>query len=391
MRILLGVTGGVAAYKALEVARQLIKLGHLVQVVATQNSLRFVGATSFEALTGNRLYSDLFADANEVPHVELAKTDLILVVPATASFIAKYAHGIADDLLLNVLLASKAPVIIAPAMHTEMWQHPATQANLETLSQRLVNIIEPGVGALTSGDFGKGRLAEVAEILAAVSALSEPRESSQSRKTRQSVVITAGGTREPIDAVRFIGNESSGRQGVAIARALVDQGFDVTLIGANIPDPKIESVYFIAVKSHTDLKAALANLNPDYLVMAAAVSDFSMPKSDEKLSRDEGLVLALEPTEDLVANFAKSKPQTRVIAFAAETLTDQPLRRAALEKLKRKGVVAVVANPTSAIGSETNQGFVVTEDGWREFAGTKSETAEQIIEALRDLNVIVRN
>lgn len=388
MRILLGVTGGVAAFKSLEVLRGLVKSGHDVTAVLTQNALRFVGRTSFEALSGNPSYSDLFEDASEVPHVRLAKTDLILVVPATASFIARYANGIADDLLLNVLLASTAKVVIAPAMHTEMWQHPATVQNLETLKSRGVLIIEPEFGALTSGDVGQGRLAAVERIIE--TALGHVSETEVKGTAQESswAVITAGGTREPIDDVRFLGNFSSGMQGVELARALVDSGWRVTLVGANIPNPQLPGVEFVAVRTHADLEAAISPLNPDLLLMAAAVSDFSTEPSRGKIKRNQQLELRLSPTSDIVAGFVKTHPATRTIAFAAEAARAGELLEAGLEKLRRKGVLAVIANNLDAIGSARNDGYVITAEGSRHFSGSKAECAHQIIKALEELNVI---
>ena len=230
MHILVGVTGGIAAYKAAGVIRGFTELGHSVKVLPTQNALRFIGATTLEALSHNVVDSDLYSDVESVKHIALAQeADLIVVAPATAAFIARYAAGIADDLLLNVLLATKAKVVVAPAMHTEMWQHQATVKNIETLRSRGVLVLDPAVGRLTGDDSGPGRLPEPEEIVAFALATSAKQDLKGVR-----VTIAAGGTREPIDTVRFIGNRSSGKQGLALADAAVARGADVKLIAINL-------------------------------------------------------------------------------------------------------------------------------------------------------------
>lgn len=384
MRVVLGVTGGIAAFKSLEVLRALVKSGHTVETVVTANALRFVGRTSFEALSGNKCHTDLFEDTSEVPHVSLAKTDLVLVAPATASFIARYANGLADDLLLNVLLATKARVVVAPAMHTAMWQHPATVRNLDLLRSRGVEIVEPEYGELTSGDVGQGRLADSREIV------ERALRPSQNVGTGSGVpvVVTAGGTREPIDSVRFLGNNSSGLQGIELARALAASGYQVTLVGANILDPKLEGVEFVYVSTHAELSEALERLNPEALFMSAAVSDFSVAPIVGKIKRSETLQLSLTPTEDIVAGFARSHPNCRVVAFAAEDASGAALLDLGRQKLIRKGVRAIVANPIGAIGSSTNSGYVVSEHDAIEFTGTKREAASQILSALKRLSVL---
>lgn len=384
MRVVLGVTGGVAAFKSLEVLRGLVKAGHSVETVVTANALRFVGKASFEALSGHKCHSDLFEDAANVSHVALAKTDLVLVAPATASFIARYATGIADDLLLNVLLATKARVVIAPAMHTEMWQHPATVRNLEILRERGVEIIGPTSGELTSGDVGQGRLAEPQAILAAAHSSADLSSISK----REWVVITAGGTQEPIDDVRFLGNRSTGVQGIELARVFAESDYRVTLIGCNIANPNLNGVEFLHAKSHADLQSSLKTLQPHLLIMNAAVSDFTVVPVQGKIKRKGGLHLNLLPTDDIVADFAKRNPNCRVIAFAAENHSDAELLIAGREKLVRKGVAALVANPVSSIANDTSRGFVITSTAHESFSGTKRESALQILESLRSLNVI---
>ena len=384
MRILLGVTGGVAAFKSLEVLRALKKLGHTVEVVATPNALKFVGKASFEALSGTVCHSEMYEDTEKVLHVALAKVDLVIVAPATASFVARYAHGIADDLLLNVLLATTARVVIAPAMHTEMWAHDATQTNIETLIKRGVEIVEPEFGELTSGDVGKGRLAAVERIVElALASRTRPASASKNH-----AVVTAGGTREAIDDVRFIANSSSGKQGVSLARELNHRGYSVTLIGANLEDPLIPGVEFISVSSHKELAEAMWHQQPNLLLMNAAVSDYSLSKIEGKLRRGGELVLKLEPTTDLVSNFARERPACKVIAFAAEPGDDSAVRAAGLAKLHRKSVAAIVANPTSAIGADKNSGWVLTKTGSIAFSGSKHEAAVQILDALESLDVL---
>lgn len=387
MRVILGVTGGIAAYKSLEILRLLTKSGHQVETVVTQNALKFVGATSFEALSGNRCHSDLYEDAVGVPHVALAKCDLIIVAPATASFIARFANGIADDLLLNVLLATRATVVIAPAMHTEMWQHPATQENLQRLMARGVLVVNPAFGELTSGDTGQGRLASPDVIVA--DALRAVRTPKRSRSYR--AVVTTGGTREPIDDVRYLGNASSGVQGVELARQLASRGLEVTLIGANIDNPQIANVEFLRIETHEELAEALGETHPDLLLMAAAVSDFRVQKQSGKIRRSESLNLHLEPTSDIVAEFAATNKQCAVVAFAAEPVEGEALIEVGREKLHRKSAFAVVSNSIKAIGSANNQGYLVTAERSYPFSGSKAACAAQIVEALEGLKVIPRN
>ena len=365
-----------------------MKAGHEVETVVTSNALRFVGKTSFEALSGKPCHTELFENASEVPHIQLAKTDLVLVAPATASFIAKYANGIADDLLLNILLATKARVVIAPAMHTEMWQHPATVENLEKLRRRGVEFVDPEFGELTSGDIGQGRLAGSDRIIEVALSVAAAPAGRVAERPQRSVVITAGGTREPIDDVRYLGNHSSGLQGIELARAFGLDGWRVSLIGANIGNPKLPGVEFVAVSTHAELKQALASLNPDLLVMCAAVSDFTISPHVGKLSRDQGLKLDLLPTSDIVAEFALTHRDSKVVAFAAEAANGDELLHAGREKLLRKGVAAIVANNLGSIGSVRNQGYVITPVDQRDFSGTKAQCATQILRSLRELNVI---
>ena len=250
LQIVLGVTGGIAAYKATGVIRLFSEAGHSVKVIPTENALRFIGATTLEALSHNSVDPDLYSDVADVKHVQLGQqANLIVVAPATANFIAKLAAGIADDLLGNTILASNAPVLIAPAMHTEMWLNPATIANIETLRSRGIHILEPAEGRLTGEDTGIGRLPEPEQIVAAALALVTSQDLSD-----KEILITAGGTREAIDPVRFIGNHSSGKQGIALARAAASRGAKVTLIGANIEPVSLPNLRFIPVQTATQLE-----------------------------------------------------------------------------------------------------------------------------------------
>lgn len=366
--------------------RLLLKAGHSLETIATSNALRFVGSASLEALSGKKIHTDLFDDPASVPHIQLAKTDLVLVAPATASFIARYAYGLADDLLLNVLLATNALVVIAPAMHSEMWNHAATQQNVQTLRNRGVHVIEPVIGALTSGDFGVGRLADVHSIVTAISELG-----GLDSAPGHSVVVTAGGTRERIDDVRFIGNASTGRQGVSLAFALSRQGYKVTLIGANMTDPNIESVSFQSVESHADMAKAMRSTPCEILIMAAAVSDFKVTPVEGKIRRSGVVNLELTPTEDLVKAYKSENPDTTVVAFAAEPASGEELISAARQKLQRKGADAVIANPISAVGSDWNEGYVTVMEQAIQFKGHKAQVSEQIISALQLLNVLPKN
>src|ERR671910_2366567 len=268
-RVILGVAGGIAAYKAAELLRELTETGHDVRVVPTAGALRFVGEATWAALSGHPARTDVWADAAEVPHVRLGRqADLVVVAPATADLLARAAHGLADDLLTNVLLTARCPVLLAPAMHTEMWEHAATQANVATLRARGAHVLEPAVGRLTGADTGKGRLPEPADIFAVAVALLEPVRDLLGRH----VVISAGGTREYLDPVRFLGNRSSGRQGYALATTAAARGAKVTLVAANTALPDPAGVDVVRVVSTAELRdAVLAAAAPaDAVVMAAA-------------------------------------------------------------------------------------------------------------------------
>lgn len=372
MRILLGITGGIAAYKAANLVRLLKEAGHDVTVLPTQNALKFIGETTLEALSGKNIDLDMYHDVADVRHVELGQqTDLIIVAPATASFLARLASGIADDLLLNAILASTAPVVVAPAMHTEMWQNPATQANVSTLQNRGIRVMEPAVGRLTGKDSGPGRMPEPEEIADfALSGL--PLQGKH-------VLVTAGGTREPIDSVRFIGNSSTGRMGIELAKAARDLGAQVTLVAANIETSTPAGVDVIRVGNVDELELAM-DRDCDLIVMAAAVSDFRVKNpSNEKLKRGASLSLELIPTKDLIASYVVNHKAVSV-AFALSDSDGDRLVEIATGKLWDKGVDFIVGNSVTALGSEHNQIEFISRDSHESASGTKSELSRWILE-----------
>ncbi len=393
-RIILGITGGIAAYKATAVIRLLTEQGHDVKVIPTQNALRFIGATTLEALSHNAVDPDLYTDVDSVKHIKLAQeADLVLVAPASASFLARTATGIADDLLSNTILATSAPVLIAPAMHTEMYLNEATQANVKTLQSRGLTVLQPASGRLTGEDSGIGRLPEPEQIVEAALALLEPKDFAGKH-----VVVTAGGTQEPIDPVRFLANRSSGMQGVAIAKAAAARGARVTLIGANIPETW--GLNFVAVSTALELQAALDDVLPsgDFLVMTAAVSDFRVKDvSDTKLKRS---VVGVEPTLELVANpdilqaavtrISESNLPIKTVGFAAETAADTgQLRQLAAHKLMSKGCDLLVANDVSqgrVFGQPDNSVLILSKTGIeRSVSGTKAEVASAVLDILGEI------
>ena len=396
LNVVLGITGGIAAYKATGIIRGLTEAGHNVKVIPTQNALRFIGATTLEALSHNAVDPDLYTDVDSVKHVSLGQeADLIVVAPATAAFLARYSAGIADDLLLNTLLASKAPVLISPAMHTEMWQHPATQANVATLRARGVTVMEPDSGRLTGADSGPGRLPEAEAIVAVALSVSALKSAeSVAALAGRHVVVTAGGTREAIDPVRFIGNHSSGKQGVAIALAAKAAGARVTIIGANlsIPTSGIDDV--IAVSTARELASKVDDLLPttDVLVMTAAVADFRVEHPQtQKIKRSEignSLELKLVANPDILAEaveFIKAQDlDCLTVGFAAETAGSlERLASLATIKLDSKGCDLIVANDVSegaVFGEDKNTVYIVDQAGNTAHAsGTKQHVASAII------------
>jgi phosphopantothenoylcysteine decarboxylase/phosphopantothenate--cysteine ligase len=362
--------------------------GHSVQVVATNNAFKFIGKTTLEALSGNPISivdPDLFTDVDQVKHIALAKSaDLIVIAPATASFIAKMTSGIADDLLTTTVLAATCPVIVAPAMHTEMWENKATTANIETLTLRGITIVWPAVGRLTGEDSGAGRLAEPEEIFeTALAALGGPLSGKR-------VLVTAGGTREPIDAARFIGNFSSGKQGVAFARAAKLLGADVELIAANIDDSLTSGLKTINVGSALELSQALEAKfgSYDILVMAAAIADYKpIESTSTKLKRSElgeELNLSLVANPDILAETVKrlksSATKAVVVGFAAEASND--LESLAKIKLAAKGCDYLIANDISdgkVFGKDHTELVLVSQSGSNTFVGSKQSVAKDVL------------
>jgi len=377
LRILLGITGGIAAYKAANLIRGFSERGHEVKALPTQNALRFVGKATLEALSGSSIDDDMYQDVHEVKHVELgAKADLIVVAPATANFLAKLANGIADDLLMNAIMASNSPIYVCPAMHTEMWQNLATQANVATLRARGIKVMEPASGRLTGSDTGPGRLPETEDILQFVMG--------DTFLSGVTITVAAGGTREPIDSVRFIGNSSSGRMGIEIATAYRDAGASVRLIACNIDLPLPPGVEVVRATSVAELEQAM-DQPCEIMVMAAAVSDFQVQRPFKgKLPRGESNTIELTPTRDLIADFAVNHPDSFCIAFAlAEDGAD--IAAISLEKLWAKGVCAVAGNTVSALGAETNELTLVTKDQVSKQSGTKVELGKWLVEAITEL------
>jgi phosphopantothenoylcysteine decarboxylase/phosphopantothenate--cysteine ligase len=395
-RIVLGVTGGIAAYKATAIIRLLTEAGHSVKVIPTQNALRFIGATTLEALSHNSVDPDLYTDVESVKHIALAQeAELVIVAPASASFLARLANGVADDLLANTLLATKAPILVAPAMHTEMWLNEATVANVQTISKRGIFVLEPASGRLTGEDSGVGRLPEAEVIVESALALLQKQDLVGKR-----IIVTAGGTQEPIDPVRYIANHSSGKQGVAIAKAAAARGASVSLIGANIAEVSARNIEFKAVADAQQLeKAVQAELGKaDALVMAAAVSDFRVANvSAKKLKRS---VLGDKISLELVANpdiLATSVARIRedalscvTVGFAAETESDETqLRQLAAHKLMSKGCDVLVANDVSegkVFGSESNSVVILAKSGIEtSLSGNKTQVANAILDILIEL------
>ncbi len=393
MRVVLGVTGGIAAYKATGIIRLLTEAGHDVKVIPTANALRFIGATTLEALSHNSVDPDLYTDVESVKHVELGQSaDLVIVAPATASFLARMASGLADDLLMNTLMATKAPVLVAPAMHSEMWQNAATVANVATLRARGIEVLDPAVGRLTGADIGPGRLPEPEEIVAAALALASPKDLAGKR-----ILITAGGTQEPIDPVRFLGNHSSGKQGIALATEATKRGAKVTLIAANVsePVPAIHELVRVSTAAELDAEVSGHLSFVDAVIMAAAVADFRVAAtSEQKLKRSElgdEITLKLVANPDilkgLVSKITSEDLNVISVGFAAETAgSESELQRLAQTKLVAKGCDILVANNVSngaVFGSDQNSVLVLTKSGSvTSRDGSKAAIANHILDVL---------
>ncbi|HEV2815441.1 MAG TPA: bifunctional phosphopantothenoylcysteine decarboxylase/phosphopantothenate--cysteine ligase CoaBC [Solirubrobacteraceae bacterium] len=406
-RVLLGVSGGIAAYKALELVRLATKAGHAVRVVQTPTSERFVGRASFAALTGAPVLTDEFEQDpargafpgdpppshDPLSHLELvANADVFVIAPASANTIAKLAHGLADNLLTNAALAATCPVLVAPAMNNHMWDHPATRANLETLRARGVAILDPGSGELASkGEFGTGRLAEPPEMLAAIESLL-PADGPKPLDGL-TVLVTAGGTREPIDSVRFIGNRSSGRMGFALAAVAAELGAEVTVIAANVNIPRDPRVAYVDVQTADEMLAAARTHFPasDVLLMAAAVVDFrpATPQTDRKLKKQEGqeeMTVPLARTPDIVGTLAAERREGQtLVGFAAEH--GEGALAYGRDKLRRKGLDAIVVNDISrgdiGFDASANEVTIVTADGETPVErAPKADVARAILDAV---------
>ncbi|MFB7055391.1 bifunctional phosphopantothenoylcysteine decarboxylase/phosphopantothenate--cysteine ligase CoaBC [Streptomyces vinaceus] len=370
-KVVLGVSGGIAAYKACELLRRLTESGHEVRVVPTAASLNFVGEATWAALSGNPAGTEVWETVHEVPHVRIGQSaDLVVVAPATADMLAKAAHGLADDLLTNTLLTARCPVVFAPAMHTEMWEHPATQENVATLRRRGAVVIEPAVGRLTGKDTGKGRLPDPEEIFEVCRRVLARGVTGPDLVGRH-VVISAGGTREPLDPVRFLGNRSSGKQGYALARAAVARGARVTLVAANTALADPAGVDVVRVGTAVQLREAVlkAAADADAVVMAAAVADFRPAEyASGKIKKKDGqdpAPVALVRNPDVLAEISAERAREGqvVVGFAAET--DDVLANGRA-KLLRKGCDLLVVNEvgeTKTFGSEENEAVILGSDG----------------------------
>lgn len=393
MRVVLGVTGGIAAYKATGIIRLLTEAGHDVKVIPTANALRFIGATTLEALSHNSVDPDLYTDVESVKHVELGQSaDLVIVAPATASFLARMASGLADDLLMNTLLATKAPVLVTPAMHTEMWKNPATVANVATLRSRGIEVLDPAVGRLTGADSGPGRLPEPDEIVAAALTLVAPQD-----LTGKRILISAGGTQEPIDPVRFLGNHSSGKQGIALAVEASKRGALVSLIAANVTEPIPALHEVIRVSTAAELSNAIGDRlgKVDAVIMTAAVADFRVESAaNTKLKRSElgdEITLKLVANPDILAGLVtrirNEKLSVVSVGFAAETAVNtNELQKLAERKLEAKGCDILVANNVSGgavFGADNNSVIVLTKAGSVTARdGSKTAIANHILDVL---------
>jgi phosphopantothenoylcysteine decarboxylase/phosphopantothenate--cysteine ligase len=393
--VLLGVCGSIAAYKAVEVCRRLVDAGAHVVPVMTADAERFVGAVTLSALASEPVRTSLWTsgDGEAVPHIALARSvDLVLVAPATARFLGAYAAGIADDLLTNVLLATTAPVVVCPAMHTEMWDHPATRANVALLRSRGVQVVEPATGRLAGGDEGAGRLPDPDRILAAVADGLGKKADLAGRR----ILVTAGGTREPVDAVRFLGNRSSGKQGEAVAVEAAARGASVVLVTAAGDRPPPAGVEVVRVDTAAEMEAEVMARarSADAVVMAAAVADFR-PKAaaDGKLRKDEGVPdIVLEPTTDILAALGRARPPGQVlVGFAAEAGDPRPRAR---EKLRAKGLDAIVANditaPGAGFGHDTNAAVILEDDGRGGITGVETGLTSKRDVARAVLDVVAR-
>lgn len=400
-RIVVGVAGGIAAYKACTVVRQLTEAGHSVRVAPTESALRFVGAATFEALSGNPVHTGVFEDVHEVPHVRIGQeADLVVVAPATADLLARAVAGRADDLLTATLLTARCPVLFAPAMHTEMWFHPATVDNVATLRRRGAVVLEPASGRLTGSDSGAGRLPEAEEITTLAQLLLDRGDALPYDLSGVKALVTAGGTREPLDPVRFIGNRSSGKQGYAMARVMAQRGAEVTLVAGNtagLIDPA--GVEVVHIGSATQLRDAVSKHAPDVnvLVMAAAVADFRpahVATSKIKKGKTEPSSIDLVRNDDVLAGVVRARtdgqlPNMRaIVGFAAETGdANGDVLFHARAKLQRKGCDLLVVNAVGenrAFEVDHNDGWLLGSDGTETALehGSKTLMATRIVDSI---------
>jgi|694.fasta_scaffold19070_10 phosphopantothenoylcysteine decarboxylase/phosphopantothenate--cysteine ligase len=369
--VVLGVTGGIAAYKSADLIRRLKEQDLDVQVITTKSALKFVGETTFAALSGHPVISDIWNNAHEVEHVNVAKkADAIVVAPATADFLAHLAYGFANDVLLATLLVAKCPIILAPAMHTEMWENSATKENVATLRKRGFLVLDPAVGKLTGEDSGVGRLPETTEIAQVVKQVINRKNANLGKDlVGLNVLISAGGTREAIDPIRFIGNRASGKQGVALALSALSRGAKVTLVGANLSVNVPAGVEFISANTAKEMQEQmqLRAGSADVVIMNAAVADYfiAIPDENKIKKKDEKLAIELDKTTDILSVLADSKPiKQYLVGFAAETTTDDDdLIASAKSKLESKKADLIVGNKVSksvGISSDENEVIMVT-------------------------------
>ena len=385
-RVVVGLTGGIAAYKVVQVIRDLVKLGVDVQVVPTESALKFIGTPTLEAVSRNPVHESLFDGVSEVRHVALGQSaDAILIAPATANTLSALAEGRADTLLLNTVLASDAPLVIAPAMHTEMWFNPATQASVSVLQERGAIFVGPVAGQLTGADSGVGRLAEETEIVDRVMSVLLPKDFAG-----MSVLISAGGTREPIDPIRFIGNRSTGQMGVSLAEAARDRGARVTLVAANLEVPAPTGVQVIRVSTANEMQSVVEQtiVENDCFISAAAVSDYRVENlSAEKIKKSSGLTsLNLTPNPDIVTEVIKKWPKVFVVVFAAET-DEANFIDYVKEKARAKGANLLIANLVGddrGFGSAPSSTLFIDKSGAviGEAAGSKGLIAQKILDEI---------
>lgn len=410
-RVVVGVAGGIAAYKACSVIRQLSEAGHDVRVVPTESALRFVGAATFEALSGHPVHTGVFEDVSEVPHVRIGQeADLVVIAPATADLLARAVAGRADDLLTATLLTARCPVLFAPAMHTEMWLHPATVDNVATLRQRGAVVLEPASGRLTGRDSGPGRLPEPEEITTFAELLLARADALPFDLTGVKMLVTAGGTREALDPVRFLGNRSSGKQGYAVARVAAQRGAEVTLIAGNtaaLPDPA--GVDVVHIGSAAQLRDAVSKHAPDVnvLVMAAAVADFRPAQvaatKMKKGGDSEPTSIELVRNDDVLAGAVRARTDGQlpnmqaIVGFAAETGdASGDVLFHARAKLKRKGCDLLVVNAVGegrAFEVDSNDGWLLAADGTEAALehGSKTLMASRIVDAIGQILQSGRN